>query len=142
MVGMLLAFLTACMWGVGAILARLGLQYIPHGGATLLSLVAGFLLIFSITIIVNRDDVFSVSAVGFGWIALLGFITYAMGRQFNYRGLALAGVARAAPVVATSPLVAIIWAVSVGEEELHLLTLIGTFSIVAGLFLILRERHT
>ena len=140
MVGMLLAFLAACVWGVGAVLARLGLQHLPSGGATLLSMVAGLLLVFSIALIVNLHDVFAVSAVAFGWIALLGFITYTMGRQFNYRGIALAGVARAAPVIATSPLVAVFWAVSVGDEELQLLTLLGTFFIVAGLSLILSER--
>jgi len=63
-----------------------------------------------------------------------------MGRLLNYTSVRLAGVSRASPVVGASPLFAIVLAITVGGESIDLPTLLGAFSIIGGLFLVLSQR--
>ena len=142
MLGMFLAFLAACGWGASAIFVRLGLQHLPSTVGTLLSLGVGFLLLFMLALLVNFDAIPTLSAVAFGWFALLGLVNYPMGRFFNFSSIQLAGVARAAPIVATAPLFATLWAVTLGGERPDVLTLAGGLTIVAGIALILSERRS
>lgn len=141
MLGMFLAFLAACGWGTSAIFVRLALQHMPATAGALLSLVSGSLLIFSLALLVNFDAIPTLPAIAFGWFALVGFIQYPMGRFFNYRSIHLAGVARASPLLATSPLFATIWAVTLGGERPGLLTIMGGLAIVTGVALIVSGRR-
>ena len=82
-----------------------------------------------------RDD-FALSSTAIGWIALLGLLNYLLGRFLNFNSIRLAGVSRAAPLLAVAPLVAVTLGVLLGGESLSPLIALGTLTIVGGVVLI------
>lgn len=140
--GVALALLAACCWAMGAVFARLGLQsqHMKPPVATAISLVVGAIVLSAIVLLVSWDDILALSAVAFGWFALLGFIQYPVGRLLDFSSVRLAGVARATPVIATAPIFAVGWAIALGGETLRAVTLVGTLLIVFGIGLMASER--
>ena len=136
----LLALVAATGFGVAPIFARLGLQHMRSTTGTAVSLAVGFLLVGTIAVAVYRGEMLAFPAVGLLWFALLGLLNYPGGRFFNFLGVHLAGVSRAAPIMATAPLVATALSVALGGETLTPTIALGTVTIVAGLVLILSER--
>ena len=132
----LFALLAATGWGASAIFVRLGLQNISSTTGTALSLATGTLLIGAIAFAVHGPDDFAISSTAIGWIALLGLLNYLLGRFLNFNSIRLAGVSRAAPLLAAAPLVAVTLGVLVGGETLEPLIALGTLVIVGGVVLI------
>lgn len=138
--GVILGFLAACGWGSAVVFAKIGLRSMPTGAGTLVSLWAGFLFLLVTILCLNQfQDMMSIDFHSLCLMALLGIITYPIGRFCNYLGITYIGVSRATPVVATNPLIATIWAITLGGEQMHLLTGVGTLAIIAGISLILSE---
>ena len=135
-----LALLASVGFGASAIFARLGLQHVRSSTGTVVSLVAGVLLIGTIALILHGGEMFALPAVAFAWFALLGFINYPLGRFLNFTGVHLAGVGRAIPILAATPLVAVSLGVIVGGETLTIFTALGTGAIVGGVVLIVSAR--
>ena len=138
--GILLGFLAACGWGSAVVFAKIGLRSVPTGAGTLVSLWAGFVFLLVTIVCLNQlQDLMFVNFRSLCLMALLGIITYPIGRFCNYMGITYIGVSRATPIVATNPLIATIWAITLGGEQIHLLTGIGTLAIISGISLILSE---
>ena len=140
MLGVVLGLSAALGFGGSAVFARLALQHMRPTTGTLISLTVGTVIMAVIALALHPSEIFALSGVVLLWLLLSGIINFPMGRLLNYTGVRLAGVAGASTIVGASPLFALVLAVSIGGESVNLLTLLGTFSIVGGMSLVLSQR--
>ncbi len=140
LLGISLALVAAVAWGATSFFARVGLQNIHTTTGALVSLLAALLVVGAIAIPLHVGEMLALPLVAFGWLALLGFFNYPLGRLLNFTGIRLAGVARVAPIFATAPL----WATAISiifiGETPTVFTFVGTLAIVGGLGLIVSQR--
>ncbi|MCH7746048.1 MAG: EamA family transporter [Chloroflexi bacterium] len=140
MLGIVLGLSAALGFGLSAIFARLALQHMRATTGTLISLVIGTVIAMALAFAIYPEEIIGLSAIAFLWFLLSGFINFPLGRMLNYVSVGLVGVSKSTPIVGASPIFATALAVTIGGESLGLLTLLGTFSIIGGLALILSQR--
>lgn len=140
MLGIALGLSAALGFGLSAIFARLALQHMRATTGTLISLIVGTVIAMALAFAIYPDKILGLSSVAFLWFLLSGFINFPLGRVLNYVSVGLVGVSRSTSIVGASPIFATTLAVTIGGESLSLLTLLGTFSIIGGLALILSQR--
>lgn len=140
MLGIILAITAAFFWATSAILARFGLQGIKPSTATFISMLSSLLLVGSLALVINFDDVVHLSPTALLWFGLIGVINYLLGRQFNYRAIRHIGVVRATPLFSAAPIFAMILAVSFIGESVNSVIIAGTFVIVGGLYLVVTSQ--
>jgi drug/metabolite transporter (DMT)-like permease len=70
---------------------------------------------------------------------MVGLVSYVLGRGCNYTAIRYIGVGRATPMIASSPLFAVILAVTFTEETINLPIAVGTIFIVVGLYLVIKS---
>ena len=140
--GIALALLGALGWASSSIFARLGLQHVRNTTGTMISMLVGLAVVGAVAIPFYGDRIPALTLVAFGWIALMGLLNFPLGRFVSYTAIQIAGVARASPIISTSPLWATIIAVVFLNESPTLLTLVGAVAIVGGLALIMSKRAT
>lgn len=140
MLGIVLAITAAFCWGTGAIFARLGLGRIKPSPGTLISMLSSLVLVGSLALTTRFDDVRSLSPAALAWFSLIGILNYLLGRQFNYSAIRYIGVTRATPLFATAPFFAIILAIVFLGEKVNVPIILGAFSVVAGLYLVVTSR--
>ena len=140
MLGIVFALLAATCWAFGAILVRLGLQYLRPTTGTWASMIPGILLVMTLALVFNLDDITTLAAVAFFWFALNGLFNFALGRFLNALSIQLAGVTRATPLFSTAPFFATILAVIFLEESVTPWLVLGTMTIVSGIILITSEQ--
>ncbi len=138
-IGIILVILAAIFWGIGNTIARVGLQSIKATSATILSLATSLIVALIITLILEPEALVSVSLVAIGWFALIGLFHFALSRFFLYQSMSYVGAARGTSVSHSSPLFALILAVMFLKETLTIPIVIGTVSIVGGIYLLLSE---
>lgn len=115
--GALIALLVPLCFGSGMVLARVGLVHVPPGAGNFLSLVVGWALVASVTVILHPDALFGVSLGAFGWLAMIGVVNFPVGRFMNFASIKHLGVLRANPILAMAPVVsAFEGAVFLGER--------------------------
>ena len=140
MLGIVLGLSAALGFGLSAIFARLALQHMRATTGTLISLVIGTVIAMALAFAIYPEEIIGLSAIAFLWFLLSGFINFPLGRMLTYVSVGLVGVSKSTPIVGASPIFATALAVTIGGESLGLLTLLGTFSIIGGLALILSQR--
>ena len=140
MLGIALGLSAALGFGLSALFARLALRHMRATTGTLISLIVGTVIAMALAFAIYPDKILGLSAVAFLWFLLSGFINFPLGRVLNYVSVGLVGVSRSTSIVGASPIFATTLAVTIGGESLSLLTLLGTFSIIGGLALILSQR--
>ena len=140
MLGVAFGLMAATCWGFSAILVRLGLQHLRPTTGTWTSLVPGGILVMSLAVVFNLDDITTLAAIAFFWFALGGLFAFALGRFLNAVSIQKAGVARATPLFSTAPLFATILAIIFLGETVTLWLLLGTVTIVTGIILITSEQ--
>ena len=134
------ALMAAAGWGISAVLARVGLQYMRSNTGTVISLATGFAVVAGLTFALYGSQMLAFPLSALAWIILLGILNYPMGRLLNYTGVHLAGVSRAAPILASAPLVAVTLGLLIGGETINGLTALGTAAIIGGIVLIVTQR--
>mgnify|MGYP001215565075 CR=1 FL=1 len=141
MLGVALAITAACCWSISAILARLGLQGgIRASTGTFISTISSLLLLVALALIVNLDDLPTLLPLAFLWFGLTGIVNYVMGRQFNYLAIKRIGVTKATPLFSSAPLFAMVLAVTFLGESINPPIIIGSLTIVAGLYLVVTSQ--
>jgi drug/metabolite transporter (DMT)-like permease len=138
--GIILAVTAALCWGASAIFVRLGLRYIKPITGVFISMLSSLVLVGLLVLSINFGDVVSLRSEVILWFIAIGIITYGIGRLCNFAGVNYIGVTRATPIIASSPLFAMIMAVAFLGEEINFLIVIGTISIVCGLGLLVSSR--
>lgn len=136
MIGVVLAITAAGCWSFSAILARLGLQSgIKTSTGTFISTLSSLVLLVTLALVLNFDDVMALGLAAVLWFALVGIVNYVLGRQFNYLSIGLIGVAKSSPLFASAPLFSFFLAVTFLGESVNPALIIGTLTIVCGLYL-------
>ena len=134
--GALIALLVPLCFGTGTVLARVGLVYIPPGAGNFLSLVAGWVVVASVTAALYPDALFGVSLGTFGWLAMMGVLNFPGGRFLNFVSIKNLGILRANPILAMSPIVSAFEGVVFLDERLNWAIAGGTLLAVAGLIVV------
>ncbi|MFC1921236.1 EamA family transporter [Chloroflexota bacterium] len=139
--GTVLAIIAAICWAASAVLARVGLSTgIKASTGTFISMISSFLLVGLLVIILNLKDVISLSMTALLWFGIIGIITYVIGRQANYAAIRRIGAARASPLFASASFFALILAVSFLGESVNIPIIIGTLTIISGLYLVVTSQ--
>ncbi|MCH8857705.1 MAG: DMT family transporter, partial [Proteobacteria bacterium] len=105
---------------------------------TLVSLISGLLFLGLLSLFLQFDDLAALSLSALALLALVGILNFAIGRYFNFISISHLGVGRATPIIASSPLFAMIIAVVFTGESVSAATLLGTALILAGVYVTLR----
>ena len=140
MTGIIFSLLAASGFAATAVFARTALQRMSAPYGTLLSLFVSTVAAMAIAAVLHPDELLGISAVALGWLFLVGFLNFPLGRMFNYTSVTMVGVSKASTVVATSPLFATILAVIILGERVSPITLLGTVAVIGGLALTLNQK--
>ena len=138
--GIGLALFAANSWAISYILTRMGLQAgMKPAQGTLVSLISSFAVVAVLAVMVDLRALLAVPVTVLLWFSVVGIVNFPVGRLLNFLSVNRLGAARAAPVLAASPLFAIILSVLLTGEQPSLLSLAGTFAILAGITVIVSE---
>ncbi len=118
---------------------RLGLKYVSTSLGTLISLIAGLLFIGVLVLVFQLDHLRTLSLSAIALFGLIGVLNFAIGRYFNFMSISHLGVTRSTPILASSPLFAMIIAVAFTGESVSAGTLLGTGLILAGVYVTIRR---
>ena len=140
LLAVVLAVSAAVSWGFSAVLVRMGLRHLSTASGTLISLAAGCVLTGVLVLVFELDALTHLSLEALALFAVIGVLNFPMGRFLNYMSVARLGVARSTPILASSPLFAMVLAVIFTGESVNLATFLGTALILAGLYTTLRAR--
>lgn len=133
------AFTSAVLWGSAAVVNRVGLLRMPSAVGAFVSMLVSLALIMALALIFDFRELFSLPAVAFGWLALLGALSFLVGRYMNMSAIRMAGSSRATPVVSISPLFAGAFAFIFLGERPTAMVVVGTLAVVAGIVLIVSQ---
>ncbi len=140
MTGIVFSLLAASGFAATAVFARTALQRMSTPYGTLLSLFVSTVAAMIIAAVLHPDELLGIGVVALGWLFLVGFLNFPLGRMFNYTSVRMVGVSKASTVVATSPLFATILAVIILGETVSPITLLGTVAVIGGLALTLNQK--
>ena len=135
------AFLSACGFASGNVLIRVGTQKVPAPTAALLTVLSGMVLVLGLALILNLDEMKSLSLEAMGWILVLGIMAYPMARLFLITAISMVGAARAVPMAGIQPIIAFILGVILLDERPNFLVTLGTPIIVLGLIFVVMPRQ-
>ena len=130
--GALIALLVPLCFGTGMLLARVGLVHIPAGAGNFVSLIVGWVLIASITTVLQPDALFGITLAAFAWLAMIGIINFPAGRFLNFVSIKNLGILRANPVLAMAPIISAFEGVVFLGERLNWAIAGGTLLTVTG----------
>ena len=105
-----------------------------------ISMISSVLLVGLLALLMDFDNVISLSLKSLWWFSVVGVITYVIGRQCNYSAIRRIGAARATPLFSAAPLFALILAVVFLGESINIPIVLGTLSIVVGLYLVVTSQ--
>ena len=117
MIGILFALSAALAWGIGNVWVRFALQGLRPTTASVFTLFTGMLLLFPLALVLHWDDVRGISAGALLTIFFYGMANFLMGRFLNVSSISRIGLNRAIPIVASSPVFALILAVIFGKSS-------------------------
>ena len=128
-----LAFVAMFGFGSAAVFARVGMQQVGALPVTFLSLLFSFLLSLAIALVIAFSDLTALSLAAVGWCALMGALAFLGGRNLSFLSIGRIGAARSSAIVGTSAVFSAILAIAFTGERPHLLVLLGTLVVIAGL---------
>jgi DME family drug/metabolite transporter len=137
MIGTALALIAAAGWGAGAVLTRVGISGVRISVGVLVSLAASLAVIAAAAAALDWPGIAILTPAIVGWFAMTGLVGYPLGRQLNFRSISYIGAARATPIMSSSPLFAILFAVLFTGEVVTLPQVGGALMIVAGLAVVM-----
>ncbi len=139
MKAVLFALLSALVWGTAPLIFKLGLrgEIPPLVGIFFHNLTAAVFALISILIL--RESVNyplrDIAIISFG-----GFVSGFLGLLLYYKAIKVGDVSVVAPIVASSPLWASVFAFVLLGENFTLMKIVGTVLVVAGVALITLSR--
>ena len=141
MIGILFALTAALAWGIGNVWVRIALQGLRPTTAAVFTLFTGMLLLFPLALVLHWDEVTGISAGVLLTIFFYGMANFLIGRFLNILSISRIGLNRAIPIVASSPVFALILAVIFLDESVSALIILGTMTVMAGILLIVTEQR-
>ena len=140
MIGIALALVCTLGFGATAVFARLGVQYVPVGPGTLVSLIVSTIVTAAVTVAFQPADLVTITGTGLFLAFVVGLLSYPTGRLLSFTGVRLVGVSRSSTIVGAAPLFATAIAVAFAGESVTIPLLVGSVSIVGGMTLILSQQ--
>lgn len=129
-----LSLAAACMFGLGAQFARLGLRSLPAQDGAGISILSAFLLYWLVSPWYLEAAWWSSSVV---WLfALVGLFRPALSTTFAMTGTAILGATISTTVASTSPFFGLVFGVVFLDEALTTGVALGTFGIIGGVMLL------
>ena len=142
MLAILLALVAATGFSCIGIFVRLGGRRLnPLTGAAI-SMPPSLMLAIIPALALDMPAFAEVTLVGFLFLALLAVIAYPMARLSTYVAVTRVGAPRTATLSAAAPLYAAVLAVIFLGERPNAAMIAGTLVMVAGIILIVSERHS
>ena len=136
-----MAISAACAFGLSVVLARIGMQNARPTSVAVVSTVSGMIVVLTIAFLLNWDKIISLNLAVIPILVLCGVLNFVVGRLLSYTGISLVGVSKTAPIVGIAPIFSMIFAISIGGENLTSLTLLATMGVAAGIALIMSEQQ-
>ena len=84
-----MALLASIGFGASAVFIKLALKSMKSTTGTFLSLVAGSLILITISIIFYSDELVIANKIVFGWLVLSALLNFLGGRYLNYTSVNL-----------------------------------------------------
>lgn len=134
-VAIALALAAGTSWALSSLCVRFGVHHISTAQGTLVSLLVGLAMTAVLVLLLQADDLRSISLAGAAGFALVGIFNFPLGRFLNYLSIQYLGVARSTPIVAASPLFGIVFALVFLGETLDLKTIAGAGLVLGGIYL-------
>jgi drug/metabolite transporter (DMT)-like permease len=103
----------------------------------LVSLAASLAVIACAAVVLDWPGLAVLGSDNLVWFAMTGLVGYPLGRQLNFRSINFIGAARATPIMSSSPLFAILFAVIFTGEQVSLAQIAGALMIVTGLAVVM-----
>ena len=107
-----LALLAGLGFAAAGVFARLAMEHLPTPALTIAGQLAGIVGMFVLSLILYSDQLFVVAAATMGWLALVGFLNYAVGQLGRNMAIRYVGVSRAVSMIAAAPLFAALFAIT------------------------------
>ena len=139
--GIMLAILAAVGFGVSRVFAGIGLQGIKPLPGTVISLIFGWLLALAVSFVFQFEALISISPAEMGWLALIGVVSFALGRGFTFLGIRHIGASRSTTVYASYPIFTMALAIPLLGERVTTALVIGVLLIIGGLTFLFSERE-
>ena len=133
-----LAALSAIIFGIGTIFIRIGTQRVSAVVVTVISVGVSALLALILALSFNLSEMGSLTASTLAWLLLQGTLAYPLGRLLNYTAISMVGAARASPIFSISPVLAFGLAMVFLGERPTTLVILGTPLMAGGLALVVR----
>ncbi|MDQ7038094.1 MAG: DMT family transporter [Aquificota bacterium] len=135
----LIALLSAIVWGTAPLIFKIGLkgEISPLAGIFFHNLTASVVAL--ITMVIIRES-FSYPLRDVAIISFGGFVSGFLGLLLYYKAIKIGEVSVVAPIVASSPLWASVFAVLILGESFSLLKFAGAVLVVVGVILITISR--
>jgi drug/metabolite transporter (DMT)-like permease len=140
--GPVLAIIAAVSFAVGIVLARKTAGEAGEAfSVTTFSIFSGIPL-FAIVIITGGSwhNLVDISFKALGMLAAVGFIHFVIGRLLAYEAFRYIGANRAIPITQICPIITVILSWIFLDEKLTVFIALGSFFMIAGAFLITREK--
>lgn len=141
MTGLLFALGATTIWGMANVWIRLALRDMRPTTVSVFSLCSGLLLLVPLTVIFYWDDVLDIAAWTMLTIFIYGVSNFLLGRFLNYSSISRIGLNRSVPIIATSPVAALVLAILFLGESMDLVIAIGAATVMAGVLLIVTDRR-
>lgn len=129
--------LTAILWGSSPILEKMGLRNTTALTAlTIRSLGVTTVLLIALACLGKVKEVFSVDAKTATLFIISGIIAGLLGMWTYFNALKVAATSKIVPIAACYPLITAFLSVIILKENVSFVRLIGTFLIIAGVWLV------
>ena len=133
----ILLLLTAILWGSSPILEKIGLvKADPLTAVTVRSFAISLILLVFLTVTGKIKDVFAIDAKTLAIFTASGLLAGLLGMWTYFGALKLGATSKIVPIAATYPLVTAILSILILKEGVTIGRLIGTFFIIAGIWLV------
>ena len=141
MTGLLFALGATTIWGMANVWIRLALRDMRPTTVAVFSLCSGLVLLIPLVVLFYRDSVLNIAAGALFTIFIYGMSNFLLGRFLNYSSISRIGLNRSVPIIATSPVAALVLAVVFLGEGVDAIIAVGTATVMAGVLLIVTERR-
>jgi drug/metabolite transporter, DME family len=137
LIGILLGLAGAAGFGANSVLVRAGLPGVRMSVGQLMSLASSLVVVAGAAVFVDWSGVAGINPSTLAWFSMTGLVAFALGRRMDFEGIQRAGAARAAPIVAASPIFAIFFAVVFTAETVTVPLMAGVLLIVGGIAVVI-----
>ena len=141
--GIVYALLSAFFWGIGNIFIKRGQLLDKTDDGLFISVLLNALLFLLLTAYLGfTGQIPPLNTNGIAFFVLAGLLTTFLGRFFNYASIRRIGPSRASSFKVTSPVFTLIAALTILDEQLVWMQLVGTVSVLIGVWLVTTEIGT